>query len=195
MPPRPYRSALSPSPLFPQKAAHQLPANLLENDFPPSYLFCQPFISQNLRIILAHNRRRCGNDFIADARSARFPQIFAKSSTVDVSVSRISNSASARPEMMLETSSAADARRMHGINPGICRLAAVNVKVRIKPPEPGNRPHQHLVGVKAVPRRRPVRRNAFRRQRTNTRFLHLLIITPISPPTSLSSTTPAFSSG
>ena len=53
---------------------------------------------------------------------------------------------------------------MHGINPGICRLAAVNVKIRIKPPEPGNRPHQHLVGVKAVPRRRPVRRNAFRRQ-------------------------------
>ena len=46
---------------------------------------------------------------------------------------------------------AADARRMHGINPGICRLAAVNVKIRIKPPEPGNRPHQHLVGVKAVP--------------------------------------------
>ena len=53
---------------------------------------------------------------------------------------------------------------MHGINPGICRLAAVNVKIRIKPPEPGNRPHQHLVGVKAVPRRRPVRRNAFRPQ-------------------------------
>ena len=41
---------------------------------------------------------------------------------------------------------------MHGINPGICRLAAVNVKMRVKPPEPGNRPHQHLVGVKAVPR-------------------------------------------
>ena len=41
---------------------------------------------------------------------------------------------------------------MHVINPGICRLAAVNVKIRINPPEPGNRPHQHLVGVKAVPR-------------------------------------------
>ena len=37
------------------------------------------FISQNLRIILTHNhRRRCGNDFIADAWSARFPQIFCQ---------------------------------------------------------------------------------------------------------------------
>ena len=73
-----------------------------------------------------------GNDFIADARSARFPQIFAKSSTVDVSVSRMSNSASARPENDVGNIAAADARRMHGINPGICRLAAVNVKIRIK---------------------------------------------------------------
>ena len=91
-------------PFFRKKPRISCPANLLENDFPPGYLFYRPFISQNLRIILTHNhRRRCGK-ISASARSARFPQIFAKSSTVDVSVSRISNSASARPEMMLETS-------------------------------------------------------------------------------------------
>ena len=75
--PRPYRNALSPSPLFRKKPRIGCPANLLENDFPPGYLFCQPFISQNLRIILTHNhRRRCGNDFIADARSATLPADF-----------------------------------------------------------------------------------------------------------------------
>ena len=39
-------------PFFRKKPRIGCPANLLENDFPPGYLFCQPFISQNLRIIL-----------------------------------------------------------------------------------------------------------------------------------------------
>ena len=77
--PRPYRSALSPSPLFPQKAAHRLPRQSARKRFSARLPVLPAFISQNLRIILAHNhRRRCGNDFIADARSARFPQIFCQ---------------------------------------------------------------------------------------------------------------------
>ena len=81
-------SACMPSPVpeciitvapFSAKAAHRLPRQSARKRFSPGYLFCQPFISQNLRIILTHNhRRRCGNDFIADARSARFPQIFCQ---------------------------------------------------------------------------------------------------------------------
>ena len=101
--PRLYGMHYHRRPFFRKKPRIGCPANLLENDFPPGYLFCQPFISQNLWIILTHNhRRRCGNDFIADARAHASRRFFAKSSTVDVSVSRISNSASARPEMMLK---------------------------------------------------------------------------------------------
>ena len=91
---------------FFRKAAHRLPRQSARKRF-SARLPVLPafFISQNLRIILTHNhRRRCGNDFIADARAHASRRFFAKSSTVDVSVSRISNSASARPEMMLETS-------------------------------------------------------------------------------------------
>ena len=77
--PRPYRNALSPSPLFPQKAAHRLPRQSARKRFSARLPVLPAFISQNLRIILTHNhRRRCGNDFIADARSARFLQIFCQ---------------------------------------------------------------------------------------------------------------------
>ena len=148
--PRPYRNALSPSP-FSAKAAHRLPRQSARKRFSARLPVLPAFISQNLRIILTHNhRRRCGNDFIADARAHASRRFFAKSSTVDVSVSRISNSA-ARPEMMLETSPPLMRAACMVSIQAICRLAAVNVKIRIKPPEPGNRPHQHLVGVKGRP--------------------------------------------
>ena len=74
----PYRNALSPSPFFRKKPRISCPANLLENDFPPGYLFCQPLYKREFADYLTHNhRRRCGNDFIADARSA-LPQIFCQ---------------------------------------------------------------------------------------------------------------------
>ena len=92
-------------PFFRKKPRIGCPANLLENDFPPGYLFCQPFISQNLRIILTHNhRRRCGNDFIADARAHASRRFFAKSSTVDVPPAGYPTAPPPGPEMMLETS-------------------------------------------------------------------------------------------
>ena len=64
---------------FFRKAAHRLPRQSARKRFSARLPVLPAFISQNLRIILTHNhRRRCGNDFIADARSARFPQIFCQ---------------------------------------------------------------------------------------------------------------------
>ena len=83
----------------------------------PSYLFCQPFISQNLRIILTRNhRRRCGNDFIADARSAPASRRFLPNLQPLMSPSAGYPTAPPPPGNDVGNIAAADARRMHGIN-------------------------------------------------------------------------------
>ena len=101
--PRPYRNALSPSPLFPQKAAHRLPRQSARKRFSAGYLFCQPFIARICGYPPHNHRRRCGNDFIADARSARFPQILPNLQPL-MSPSAGYQQRLRPPEMMLETS-------------------------------------------------------------------------------------------
>ena len=190
---RPYRNALSPSPLFPAKAAHQLPRQSARKRFSARLPVLPAFYKQNLRIILTHNhRRRCGNDFIADARSARFRRFLPNLQPL-MSPSAGYQQRLRPPGNDVGNIAAADARRMHGINPGICRLAAVNVKIRINRLSPAivtsaSRWRQGRPGVD------PCAGTPSAVSRTNTGFLHLLIITPISPPTSLSATTPTFSS-
>ena len=77
---RPYRNALSPvAPFSAKSCASVAPPICSKTIFRPVTCSASLYKFQNLRIILTHNhRRRCGKRFIADARSARFPQIFCQ---------------------------------------------------------------------------------------------------------------------